>query len=151
MRKLPPGEKKRRRAEYAKRYYTDPANRSRRNAAARERLLTDPAGTREKRKMAQQRYIERNPEKYRENTRRQNWRRKGASTPTRARPARCELCNHLPAENGNGAVLNLDHDHATGEFRGRLCRRCNVALGLLRDSAELCISAANYLNTAGLI
>lgn len=41
--------------------------------------------------------------------------------------------------------LAIDHDHKTGKVRGLLCSRCNTALGLLRDSAEIVQAAANYL------
>ena len=33
----------------------------------------------------------------------------------------------------------LDHDHATGAYRGALCRQCNSALGHLGDDLELII------------
>ena len=42
-------------------------------------------------------------------------------------------------------ALCVDHDHATGEVRGLLCRSCNVAIGHLRDSRELVLRAADYL------
>jgi hypothetical protein len=42
----------------------------------------------------------------------------------------CESCGD-PIE---GKVKHVDHDHATGAFRGILCAFCNVALGYLRES-----------------
>ncbi len=38
-----------------------------------------------------------------------------------------------------------DHDHQTGRFRGVLCVRCNVALGLLKDSKDIAYSLHEYL------
>jgi hypothetical protein len=43
----------------------------------------------------------------------------------------------------------IDHNHATGEFRGILCRTCNRALGMFRDSPEILMAAASYLTQKG--
>jgi hypothetical protein len=43
----------------------------------------------------------------------------------------CGCCGDLLSP-GHGT--QLDHDHATGAVRGFLCRRCNLALGLVDDS-----------------
>lgn len=42
--------------------------------------------------------------------------------------------------------LCVDHDHETGEIRGLLCLRCNVGLGVFRDSSSLLVRAAEYLD-----
>jgi len=39
----------------------------------------------------------------------------------------------------------LDHDHESGEWRGVLCRDCNIGLGLFKDNQALLLSAAIYL------
>ena len=44
---------------------------------------------------------------------------------------------------------DLDHDHDTGKTREFLHRQCNVAIGLLKDSSELCYKAAEYLEKYG--
>lgn len=44
-----------------------------------------------------------------------------------------------------GKRAHLDHDHGTGKVRGILCHSCNIAIGLLSDSANTAYSAAVYL------
>lgn len=58
----------------------------------------------------------------------------------------CAICEnfldgHKPA--------NVDHDHITGEIRGLLCRDCNLALGLFKDSGELLARAQAYVLGSG--
>lgn len=43
----------------------------------------------------------------------------------------------------------IDHNHATGEFRGVLCKTCNRALGMFRDSPRILRRAVEYLETNG--
>jgi hypothetical protein len=38
-----------------------------------------------------------------------------------------------------------DHSHATGKFRGLMCRSHNLAIGLFSDSPALLREAATYL------
>lgn len=56
------------------------------------------------------------------------------------------------AQNGLCAIcsepnnkLNVDHDHAGGEVRGLLCRRCNLGLGQFRDNPEFLRRAEQYI------
>lgn len=39
----------------------------------------------------------------------------------------------------------IDHNHTTDKIRGLLCTNCNVGIGLLKDSFQLCLDAAMYL------
>ena len=43
----------------------------------------------------------------------------------------------------------IDHNHSTGEFRGVLCKQCNRALGMFRDSPAILHSALEYLKAYG--
>lgn len=56
-----------------------------------------------------------------------------------AQGGRCAVCGD-PTER-----LHVDHDHATGDVRGLLCRMCNQGLGFLRDNIEVMRSAVRYL------
>lgn len=40
----------------------------------------------------------------------------------------------------------VDHDHITCKVRGLLCANCNVAIGMLRDSAKNAFALGKYLN-----
>ena len=41
--------------------------------------------------------------------------------------------------------LAVDHNHQTGEIRGLLCAKCNIALGHLQDDIKNLESAIEYL------
>ncbi|QNJ56294.1 endonuclease VII [Gordonia phage Ohgeesy] len=65
----------------------------------------------------------------------------------------CDICGQPERHERNGVVrlLNKDHDHTTGEWRGLLCSRCNQAIGLFSDNVELLRRAIEYLdNPPGL-
>lgn len=64
----------------------------------------------------------------------------GCPEPTRPEPSRCECCDRL-----YGKAMRLDHDHETGLFRGWLCNRCNLAIGLLGDTLQGTQNAVSYL------
>ena len=51
---------------------------------------------------------------------------------------RCEIC-------GSAGILHTDHDHQTHRVRGRLCMRCNRAMGAFQDSPEILRKAVAYL------
>ena len=50
----------------------------------------------------------------------------------------CEIC-------GRDSKLCYDHDHISNNFRGVLCRGCNIGLGLLGDNIDGLERALNYL------
>ncbi len=54
-----------------------------------------------------------------------------------------EVCQN-PYCNFSGH-LYIDHDHATGEVRGMLCRRCNFGLGWFDDDPNKVLGAMEYL------
>jgi hypothetical protein len=74
--------------------------------------------------------------------------RAGMPEPSRPDPGKCEICD-LPCSSGK--ALALDHDHATGKFRGWLCGSCNLGLGKFSDSIIMLQKAIDYIgkNSAG--
>lgn len=56
----------------------------------------------------------------------------------------CAICQKLCT---SGMALSVDHIHGTNPaiVRGLLCGNCNNALGRLKDSPQLCLAAASYL------
>lgn len=57
---------------------------------------------------------------------------------------RCAACGLH--ENDTRRRLCVDHNHDTGEIRGLLCDRCNMALGLLDDDVLRLQHLVEYLN-----
>src|SRR6266571_8151039 len=51
---------------------------------------------------------------------------------------RCEIC-------GRRAPMQRDHDHVLGRTRGKLCRECNLGLGLFDDNSLRLQAALAYI------
>lgn len=69
---------------------------------------------------------------------------------TRAAPNHCEACKREFADS-DGLRRCLDHDHEAGEFRGWLCKSCNMALGILDDSKDRIAGLLVYLHLVELL
>jgi hypothetical protein len=82
---------------------------------------------REKIRARQRDYQARNLEARRASQRR----RSGIPEPTRPCPDACEMC--LTQASALRTGLCIDHDHATGRFRGWICHSCNTSLGKMGD------------------
>lgn len=54
----------------------------------------------------------------------------------------CALCRRAT---GASRRLSVDHDHATGDVRGLLCRPCNTLLGHARDRLSFFRRCIGYL------
>jgi len=60
----------------------------------------------------------------------------------------CAICGEPETakhQSGNIKRLCVDHDHETGKIRGLLCHRCNLGIGMLKDSPRILSSAIAYL------
>jgi hypothetical protein len=55
----------------------------------------------------------------------------------------CAICEER--EDVVGKKLVVDHSHATGRIRKLLCAKCNVGLGMLKDSPDIMERAAKYV------
>lgn len=58
-----------------------------------------------------------------------------------AQGGQCSICGTAPG----GEKLVVDHMHSTGRVRSLLCRKCNSAIGLLRDDPDVIYAAAAYV------
>ena len=64
-----------------------------------------------------------------------------------AQGGRCKICGRTPSGQRNFKRLHVDHNHETGEVRGLLCPRCNVAVGFV-ESHENIEEVVDYLQHA---
>jgi hypothetical protein len=52
---------------------------------------------------------------------------------------RCGVCQSTEK-------LGIDHDHETGRKRGVLCKRCNMALGYIKDDIRKAYGLVDYIS-----
>jgi len=57
----------------------------------------------------------------------------------------CHICGVEVGQGNQDKDRHIDHCHSTGKVRGVLCSSCNMGLGKFKDSSELLIRAARYL------
>lgn len=57
----------------------------------------------------------------------------------------CKICKTTSSNTTRTDRLVVDHCHDTGEVRGLLCAKCNMAIGLLDDDPEKIQAALNYI------
>ena len=126
-------------------------------AAHARRHAANPGPARER----VRRWIQQNPERYRENQRlyrasgrkalsdRKSYlKRMFGMTPDEyeamlaEQGGGCAICGRPPSER---ISLHVDHDHNTGRIRALLCFPCNNALGLLQESEAVVLSMLGYL------
>lgn len=101
-----------------------------------------------RRAAASRKYANVNPDKVRV-AHRANARRKRVDAAGRE-PTNCDVCAVPIAYDATGAVqAHYDHDHGTDNFRGWLCRSCNIALGVAGDNPAVLRALAVYLVARG--
>ena len=102
------------------------------------------------------RWVEQNPEKvlgYREKdswTIEKRCRRRGISPEElfdcyKKQENKCAICKEEICITESA----IDHNHSTDKFRGLLCKTCNRALGMFKDSPKILKSAIDYLKEKG--
>lgn len=98
-------------------------------------------------KSCQRDYFVANRSRAQASTRAANWKRYGINlTESRyaellkAQQNRCAICLEVKSYR-----LHVDHNHATGQIRGLLCRNCNRGLGYFLEDANIIREAINYL------
>ena len=97
---------------------------------------------RERDKEAQRKFRKNNPEEQKIRNERHAIKKEVEKWKIAGRPRSliCEICDKEER-------TVFDHCHISGKFRGWICDRCNKTLGIVKDSSELLIKMARYLET----
>lgn len=106
--------------------------------------------TRDAQKVRRRAYVDNNREAVSDRNRRLKYGISGAETRAmlEAQSGGCAVCREairLVGEKSSPGLAHVDHDHATGQVRGLLCRGCNWAIGQMKDSPSRLRAAAAYL------
>lgn len=66
---------------------------------------------------------------------------------------RCAICGIRPEKgiNNSERALAVDHHHSKKEFRGLLCGKCNVLLGMCDENTSTLSNAILYLKGEGTV
>jgi len=118
---------------------------------ARKRGLDYFRRNREKFYENNRRWMRLNPDKKKAHERRKHLRKynltiEGYNKISKNQNGLCAICGKEEKVNRRGSTcLSIDHDHKTGEVRGLLCSRCNVALGLMNEDIKILKKAIIYL------
>jgi len=70
---------------------------------------------------------------------RRDYLKKSVTEPKPQPGTRCSCCGRITHK------FEFDHDHETGEFRGYVCKDCNVGFGKFGDSLFGLLNAVSYL------
>lgn len=131
------------------------AIRARRRARYAKQRRAETVAEREQRLVLQRadcaRYRQAHPERVRQSSsksRKKHMRRgryglsyKDVACCLRSQGRRCAICKRRFSL----TTVCADYDHATGRFRGLLCRKCNLGLGHFNDSIPVLRAAQSYL------
>jgi hypothetical protein len=101
-------------------------------------------------------WISNNPERVREYRKKDKWtlikrcNRRGITPQILIEQYEQQNCQ-CPICKNNIELLDsaIDHNHQTGKFRGVLCKTCNRAIGMLKDSTTILSNAILYLDKEG--
>lgn len=94
---------------------------------------------------------DKNPEKYKINTRNYGLKYLYGLTLEEfdafyiVQKGKCWICEKNFSKNKRADNPVVDHNHKTGNIRGLLCWKCNIALGHFDDNIELLRNAVKYL------
>ena len=72
------------------------------------------------------------------------WTREAYENAFAQQGGKCAICRST-LNSSRYTKLAGDHCHTTGKLRGLLCTNCNTAIGLMKDSPDRLLAAAEYL------